>query len=138
MAAQEFSTLVKPHLDANNVRLIGIGFDTRFVKPFVDGGFFKGELYVDTDKSCYEALQYQSFSYMTMLKSLVSKKWLDAISKSRKMNISGDMKGDGFQNGGALVVDKNGKLLLEYKQEDAAEHVSADAILAALKIEVKN
>ena len=44
------------------------------------------------------------------------------------------MKGDGFQYGGALVIDKNGKLLLEYKQEDAADHVSAEDVLKALNI----
>ena len=59
MAAQELSQTVKPILDANNVRFIGVGFDTKFVKPFVEGNFFQGELYVDTDKQCYEALQYQ-------------------------------------------------------------------------------
>jgi hypothetical protein len=42
------------------------------------------------------------------------------------------MKGDGFQNGGALVVDRNGKLLLEYRQEDASEHVSDADVLKAL------
>ncbi len=45
------------------------------------------------------------------------------------------MKGDAFQNGGALVIDKNGKLLLEYRQEDAADHVDASDVLKALKIE---
>jgi hypothetical protein len=76
-------------------RFIGIGFDTRFVQPFVEGGFFKGgyytfyffslslvtfliiyfftELYVDTDKSCYTALQYPTFSYFTLIKNLF--KW---------------------------------------------------------------
>ena len=41
------------------------------------------------------------------------------------------MKGDGFQNGGALIVDKNGKKLYEYRQEDASEQISADEILKA-------
>ena len=40
-----------------------------------------------------------------------------------------------FQNGGALVIDKNGKLLYEYKQEDAADHVNIEDVLKALKIE---
>ncbi len=31
------------------------------MQPFVEGGYFKGELYVDTDKSCYTALQYQTY-----------------------------------------------------------------------------
>lgn len=42
------------------------------------------------------------------------------------------MKGDGFQNGGALVIDKNGKVLLEYRQEDAADHVDEKDVLKAL------
>jgi prostamide/prostaglandin F2alpha synthase len=51
------------------------------------------------------------------------------------MGIKGDMKGDGFQNGGALVIDKGGKALFEYRQEDAAEQISAEQILKALKLE---
>ena len=81
MAAQELSQTVKPILDANNVRFIGVGFDTKFVKPFVEGNFFGGELYVDTDKQCYEALQYQRFSFFDLMKKLVSAKWLEAVKK---------------------------------------------------------
>lgn len=50
------------------------------------------------------------------------------------MGIKGDMKGDGFQNGGALIVDKKGKLLYEYRQEDAAEMITAEEILKALNL----
>lgn len=132
MAAQELSESIKPILDRNNVRFIGIGFDTRFVQPFVEGGFFKGELYVDTDKSCYTALQYQSFSWWELIKKLLTGKWKDTAAKATSKGINGDMKGDGFQNGGTLIVDKNGKQLYEYRQEDAAEHISEEEILKAL------
>ena len=44
------------------------------------------------------------------------------------------MKGDGFQNGGALVVDIGGKQLYEYRQMDASEHISGDEILTALNL----
>ena len=40
-----------------------------------------------------------------------------------------------FFIGGALVIDKGGKLLLEYKQEDAADHVNPEDVLKALKID---
>ena len=40
----------------------------------------------------------------------------------------------GFQNGGALIVAKNGKQLYEYKQNDASEQISVDEILKALDI----
>jgi hypothetical protein len=42
------------------------------------------------------------------------------------------MKGDAFQNGGALIIDKGGKTLFEYRQEDAAEMISGEQILKAL------
>ena len=44
------------------------------------------------------------------------------------------MKGDGFQNGGALIVNKGGQTLYEYRQEDAADHISKEEILKALNI----
>ena len=68
------------------------------------------------------------------MKLLFSSKWREAASRAKTIGVGGDMKGDGFQNGGALVIDKNGKLLLEYKQEDAADHVSAEDVLKALNI----
>ena len=53
------------------------------------------------------------------------------------MGVSGDMQGDGFQNGGTIIVEKGGKLLYEYKQLDASEQVSAEQILKALGLEKK-
>jgi len=114
--------------------LIGIGFDTKFVKPFVEGGFFKGELYVDTEKACYNALQYQVFSWRDLAKKILSSKWTGRKSVADSKNIKGDLKGDAFQNGGALIVDKGGKLLFEYRQEDAADHVPYDNVFGSLKL----
>jgi hypothetical protein len=75
------------------------------VKPFVEEGYFAGgltvflneisvsykqfpnfdpyfeELYVDTDKACYNALQYQVFSYWDLTKKLLTGKWREAIAK---------------------------------------------------------
>lgn len=50
------------------------------------------------------------------------------------MNIHGDLKGDAFQNGGALLVDKGGKQLFELIQEDSAEHISPEQIYKAFNI----
>ncbi len=65
---------------------------------------------------------------------MVSSKWREAFGKVKESGVGGDMKGDGFQNGGAMIVDKGGKLLYEYRQEDASEHISADEILSALNL----
>lgn len=43
------------------------------------------------------------------------------------------MKGDGLQNGGALVVQKGGKILFEFKQDGPAEQVPNAKFLEILK-----
>ena len=68
------------------------------------------------------------------MKLLFTAKWREAQAKAKGMNINGDMKGDGFQNGGALIVDKGGKQLFEFIQDDAAEQISAEQIYKAFKI----
>jgi prostamide/prostaglandin F2alpha synthase len=46
-----------------------------------------------------------------------------------------DLKGDGYQNGGTMIITKGGeKVLLDYRQENAADHVDPDEILKALGI----
>ena len=52
------------------------------------------------------------------------------------MGIKGDSRGDGFQQGGALVIDKNGSVLNEFIQLDPSDHIAESDILKALKINV--
>nr|KAG5706427.1 hypothetical protein BaRGS_032820 [Batillaria attramentaria] len=54
------------------------------------------------------------------------------MAKAEK--VGGDMKGDGMQNGGTLVVEKGGKTLLSFKQENPADHVDPAEVLKALGI----
>ena len=42
------------------------------------------------------------------------------------------MQGDGYQNGGLLVVEKGGKLLYSYFQENPADHASNEDILKVI------
>lgn len=115
--------------------MIGIGFDAKFVKPFIEGGFFKGELFVDSEKLCYEALNYRRFGYWELAKMAISSKWLSAKKKADELQVGGNTnQGDGFQNGGAIIVGKGGKMLYEYRQVDAADHISPEEIFKALDL----
>ena len=56
--------------------------------------------------------------------------------KSWQLGLRGNMFGDGWQNGGCLVVEKGGDgddPLLYYIQESAPDHVSNDAVLKVRK-----
>merc|ERR1712241_966094 len=55
---------------------------------------------------------FQRFSFLSLFSLFRSKKWTDAGAMAKKMNLGGNMtKGDGFQLGGAIVVDVGGKTL---------------------------
>lgn len=56
--------------------------------------------------------------------------------KSKAMGIKGNYTTDNaFQNGGALIVDKNGNQLYEFIQDDPTEYITGEEILRALKIQ---
>lgn len=134
MAAVELSEL-KPRLDEHDVRLIGIGVDNVGVEEFVKEKFFNGELYVDTGKKCYQAMKYKRFNLLNIWPAIFNQQARKVISKAREAKVGGDFKGDGFQNGGTLVVKAGGeKCLLSYVQESPAEHVDLNKVLEALGI----
>lgn len=137
LAAKELSRL-KPQLDARHVRLIGIGVDEVGVEEFVKEKFFSGELYVDIKKQCYKDMNYKRFNIFSIWMAVFNHRGRKGISKAREAGVGGDLKGDGFQNGGTLVVSAGGdKCLLSYIQENPAEHVELSKVLEALGISSK-
>lgn len=133
LGAKQLSA-IKPQLDANNVRLVGVGVEELGVEEFVQGNYWAGELYIDQKKSSYKALGFRQLGFLATAGALMSKKLRSAYSKATAAGITGNYKGDGFQNGGTIVVDKEGKVLYEYKQIDPSDHVDPEDILKALNI----
>lgn len=134
MGAQQISQL-KPRLDENNVKLVGIGLEELGVEDFVKGEFFKGELYLDVQKECYQKLGFKRLNVFNMIPNLLGKKTRDSLSETKEKKIEGNMQGDKWQNGGAMVVDQGGKALLTFKQESPGEHVDPNNVLKSLGIE---
>lgn len=133
MGAKELSA-IKPQLDANNVRLVGVGVEELGVEEFVQGKFWAGELYIDEKKQSYSALGFRRLGYFATAGALLSKALRAGMKKASDQGITGNIKGDGFQNGGTIIVDKDGKVLFEYKQVEPSDHVDPNEILKALGI----
>jgi len=134
LAAKEISLLL-PQLTEADIRLVGIGLEPLGLQEFLDGNFFVGELYVDNNKESYKQLGFKKISLLSMVPALVSKKWRDANAKAKAANLGGNLAGDGYQNGGVMVVGKGGTpTIFTYVQEDAADHANNDDIIAALGI----
>lgn len=125
---------MKPQLDANNIRMIGVGVEELGVEEFVEGKFFDGELYIDTQKKSYQDLGFKRLGFFSAISSVLGKMGRAMISEAKSKGIDGNLKGDGMQNGGTIIVAPGGKVLLSYKQESPADHVAIEDVLKALDI----
>ncbi|XP_054719294.1 prostamide/prostaglandin F synthase-like, partial [Uloborus diversus] len=138
LAAKQLSE-IKPQLDANNVRLVGIGVEELGVKEFIEGNFFAGDLFIDVEKKCYKDLKYKRYGMLSLVPALFAKTSRDAVSESKASNLGGDLKGDYYQVGGTLVVTKGAEeVLLNHKQQELADHVDPKEVLKCLNITVES
>jgi len=114
---------------------VGIGLEEFGLEDFVKGEYFGGDLYLDTKKTSYAALGYRRYSLCDIIMSILSKAGRDAISKGRASGMESNLRGDGMQSGGLLIVKKGGnEVLFSYKQDNPAEHAANADILKALNI----
>jgi len=126
---------LQPIFKRHGVRLVGVGLEHYGAEEFIEGNFFDGELYIDVNKKSYDDLGFMRFGYLSLAASLLSTKILENGKKAViEQNVGGNLFGDGFQNGGVLVVDKGGKTLHHYVQDGPADHEDNAKILNALGI----
>lgn len=76
----EISKLL-PVLNKNNVRLFAVGLEDFGYEEFVQGNYFKGDLYIDIDEASYKEIGYKKYGTIGVLMSLFHKTARDAISK---------------------------------------------------------
>lgn len=87
-------------------------------------------------KESYKALGFRRLNIFSALPSIFGKKAREFNERVKREKISGNMTGDGMQNGGTLVVGQGGKLLLSFRQENAPDHVENEDVLKALGLQV--
>lgn len=115
--------------------MLAVGLEDVGLEDFLAGGFFSGEVVVDIDRRCYKALGYRKLNLLNLGPALLAKVSRDAMSKAKAAGIKNDLKGDGFQNGGLLVIASGGsRVLYEYRQENPADHAPNSDILQALNL----
>ncbi|XP_050358209.1 prostamide/prostaglandin F synthase-like [Nymphalis io] len=126
---------IAPILKKNNIKLVGVGVEEAGSKDFIDGKFFDEELFCVEDRSTYQMLGFKRFNVVTILTSLLWKQSRDAISKGKSMGLGGDLKGDWVQTGGALFVEKGGKVIRHFVQTGPSEHMPNEDILKLFGLE---
>ncbi|ELU07388.1 hypothetical protein CAPTEDRAFT_223254 [Capitella teleta] len=129
---------LKPQLDANEVRLVGVGLEELGLEEFVEGKFWSGELYLDAKKQIYKDMSYKRIGFFSAIGSVLCKKGRSILALAKEQGITGNLAGDGYQNGGTIVVSKGGdKVLLNYIQESPADHVDPKDVLNSLGIKTE-
>jgi prostamide/prostaglandin F2alpha synthase len=123
-------------LKARDIRLIGVGLEEEGVDEFLEGKYFAGEVYVDPKKEQYRALAFKQFNICNIWGVIFSKVGRAMIRKARANGTPNNFKGNGFLTGGTLIVAKGGTdVILFYRQQELADHLENEKILAALGID---
>lgn len=130
-------SVLRPQLDAANVRFVGVGLEELGVEEFIAGKYFDGELFIDLNKQAYNDLGAKRLGFFKAIGSILSKKGREFLNLAKKEKIEGNMKGDGFQNGGSIIITQQGEVLLKFIQDDPSDHVSPEEVLKALGIDEK-
>ncbi|GBP93844.1 hypothetical protein EVAR_22413_1 [Eumeta japonica] len=132
--AKEVSEIA-PILTRNNIKLIGVGVEEVGGKEFIEGKFFDGDLYYVESLATYQNLGFKRFNVFSIMGSLLWKSSRATYSKGKEMAVGGDLRGDWGQTGGALLVEKGGKLLHEFRQDGPGDHMSNLDILKIFGLE---
>ncbi|XP_068098495.1 prostamide/prostaglandin F synthase [Hyperolius riggenbachi] len=132
--AKDVSKL-KESFDANQISLIGIGPESLGVKEFIDGGYFKGDLYLDESKQSYKELGFKRYNALSVVPAALGKKVRDISTKANADGVQGNLSGDLMQSGGMLIVSKGGeKVILHFVQESPGDYVPLDTLATTLGI----
>uniref|UniRef100_A0A8C7QNB5 Prostamide/prostaglandin F synthase n=3 Tax=Oncorhynchus TaxID=8016 RepID=A0A8C7QNB5_ONCMY len=132
--AAEISKL-EPDLTAHGIALVGIGPEETGLEEFKEGGFFKGDLYIDEKKQCYKDLGFKRYTALSVVPAALGKKVREVTTKAKAQGIQGNFTGDLLQSGGMLIVAKGGeKVLLHFVQDSPGDYVPLEDISKALDI----
>lgn len=114
--------------------MVGVGLEELGLEEFQEGKYWDGELYIDQQKKCYQDLGFKRLGFFSAIGSVLKKKGRDQMSEAKSKGINGNLKGDGMQTGGTLVIGAGGKVLLNYSQEVPGDHVNLEDVLKTLNI----
>ncbi|KAJ8259104.1 hypothetical protein COCON_G00181160 [Conger conger] len=132
--AVEVSKL-KEDLSANNVALVGVGPEELGLKEFQDGGFFKGELFIDEKKQTYKEMGFKRYNALNVVPAALGKKVRNIVTKANAEGIPGNFSGDLLQSGGMAIIAQGGEqVLLHFAQDSPGDYVPLENIVKALRI----
>ena len=96
--------------------MYGIGVEHFGYEEFKEGKFFNGKLFVDEGKTIYKALGYPSKSLSNLWK-LFQEGSRRRYKQASNAGVQGNLRGDGLQLGGTVIVAPSGEVIYHKPQE---------------------
>jgi len=128
-------SILKPVLEAHNVKLIAIGMEES-LEDFIEGHFFSGDIFIDEKSSCYKDLRLKKTGLTSMF-GLFDPRVTAAYKLAGQIPSNfNHMLTHGSQLGATFVVAAGGAIMMEHRQDHHGDHVDNAQILDALKLKL--
>lgn len=117
----------RDRFEKNGVRLVIIGNgEPGHIPPYRRATGFDGPIYTDPDKKTYKALNFtRGMGSMLGWKSV--KSLMGAVFSG---HLSASIQGDSLQQGGVLIAGPGDHIHYLYRDSEAGDHPSVEAVLA--------
>lgn len=132
MLCRDYSIMlseIKPELDTMGVSMVALGHEMLGLGEFYTGGYWKGELFVDKEKTIFQKLGTGKGNLL----GLVAKEVLAAGKAATERGTEGNFEGDGFQLGGVWVFAADGTCTYSYISKNFGDHPPPSKVLEEAK-----
>lgn len=112
--------------------MIGIGISFEDYENFKSLNIFHGKIYINEGKSIYDRLKLKRNGCCNCFGISCKLNRLGKIAKEK--NLKNNFKGDLKQNGGELILRKDGTLIKLYVQKDPSDFLQLDDLRLCLQL----
>lgn len=109
--------------------MVALGHEMLGIGEFYTGRYWKGDLFVDKQKTIFQKLGAGKGSLL----GLLSKETLAAGKVATDRGTEGNLEGDGFQLGGVWVFAADGTCTYSYLSKNFGDHPTTAKVLEEVK-----
>lgn len=114
-------------IDYNLIGLAHLDYDL-----FEENLVFNGKIYIDEKKQTYKLMSFSRMGVLSGFGMMNPNIYLQSYYASKK-GFKGNMKGDGLQLGGTVIVDKNGNIVYSHDQKNYTDYPKEEEIIKFIK-----
>eukprot|EP00213_Chloropicon_mariensis_P006179 CAMPEP_0197472436 /NCGR_PEP_ID=MMETSP1309-20131121/3633_1 /TAXON_ID=464262 /ORGANISM="Genus nov. species nov., Strain RCC998" /LENGTH=195 /DNA_ID=CAMNT_0043010973 /DNA_START=89 /DNA_END=676 /DNA_ORIENTATION=- len=121
---------VQKQAEEKGMQMVALGLEMAGLEAFQEGKFWTGELFVENAKQ--EVHQFLNLKRASLLK-LFDIQMFKEGSKLQKEFGGNATEGDGMVLGGLWMMDKNGKCIFEFRQQNFSKDAGTEDVLEVIK-----